>query len=40
MFAYDKISNVAQAYSLFAKEVLQEDVKEKRRNAFAKGYDR
>lgn len=40
IFAYDKNSSVAQAYSLFAKEVLQEDVKERRKNALAKGYDR
>lgn len=40
IFSYDKNSSVAQAYSLFAKEVLQEDVNEKRRNALAKGYTR
>jgi len=40
IFAYDKNSSVAQAYSLFAKEVLQDDVKERRKNALAKGYDR
>lgn len=33
IFAYDKNSSVAEAYSSFAKEVLQEDVKERRRNA-------
>ncbi len=40
IFAYDKNSSVAQAYLSFAKEVLQEDVKERRKNALAKGYDR
>lgn len=40
IFAYDKNSSVAEAYTLFAKEVLQEDVKERRKNALAKGYSR
>ena len=40
IFAYDKNSSVAQAYSLFAKEVLSGNVKERRKNAITKGYDR
>ncbi len=40
IFAYDKSSKTAQAYSLFAKEVLKEDERERRKNALAKGYDR
>ena len=40
IFAYDKNSKVAEAYSLFAKEVLKEDERERRKNAFAKGFDR
>ena len=40
IFAYDKSSKVAQAYSSFAKEVLQDDEREKRRNALSKGYTR
>lgn len=40
IFAYDKNSKVAEAYSLFAKEVLKEDERERRKNALAKGYDR
>ena len=40
IFAYDKSSKVAQAYSSFAKEVLQDDEREKRRNALSKGYAR
>lgn len=39
IFAYDKNSSVATAYSQFAKEVL-ESGKERRKNALAKGYDR
>lgn len=40
IFAYDKNSKVAEAYSFFAKEVLKEDERERRKNALAKGYDR
>lgn len=40
IFAYDKSSKVAQAYTSFAKEVLQDDEREKRRNALSKGYAR
>lgn len=40
IFAYDKNSSVATAYSSFAKEVLREDVKERRKNALAKDYSR
>lgn len=40
IFAYDKNSKVAEAYRLFAKEVLKEDVKERRRNTLTKGWDR
>lgn len=40
IFAYDKTSKVAEAYSSFAKEVLREDERERRKNALSKGYDR
>lgn len=40
IFAYDKSSKVAEAYSSFAKEVLQDDERERRKNALAKGYAR
>ena len=40
IFAYDKNSKVAEAYSFFAKEVLKEDERERRKNALAKSYDR
>ena len=40
IFAYDKNSKVAAAYSFFAKEVLKENERERRKNALAKGYDR
>lgn len=40
IFAYDKASKTAGAYLSFAKEVLKEDERERRKNAFAKGYDR
>lgn len=40
IFAYNKSSKVAEAYSLFAKEVLNEDEKQRRKNAITKGYDR
>ena len=40
IFAYDKTSKVAEAYSLFAKEVLKDDERERRKNALAKGYSR
>ena len=36
IFAYDHNSKVAEAYSLFAKEVLMEDEKERRKNVLAK----
>lgn len=39
IFSYDKSGKVAEAYSLFAKEVL-EDGKERTKNAFAKDYSR
>ena len=38
IFAYDKTSKVAEAYSSFAKEVLREDERERRKNALSKGY--
>lgn len=37
IFKYDKTSKVAEAYLKFAKEVLQEDAKERRKNALAIG---
>ena len=40
IFAYDKASKTAGAYLSFAKEVLKEDERERRKNALAKGYDR
>ena len=40
IFIYDKSSKVAEAYSLFAKEVLQEDERERRKNALSKGCSR
>lgn len=36
IFSYDKNSSVSQAYSLFAKEVLEENDKERKRNAPSK----
>jgi len=39
IFAYDKSSSVAEAYSNFAKEVLKSE-RERRKNAFAKDYTR
>jgi chromosome partitioning protein len=35
IFAYDKTSKVVEAYSLFAKEVLREDERERRKNALS-----
>ena len=40
IFAYDKSSKVAEAYTLFAREVLKENEQERRKNALAKGYSR
>lgn len=40
IFEYDKTSKVAEAYSSFAKEVLKEDERERRKNVLAKGYTR
>ena len=40
IFAYDRTSKVAEAYSSFAKEVLREDERERRKNALSKGFDR
>ena len=40
IFAYDKTSKVAEAYTAFAKEVLSEDERERRKNALAKDYIR
>lgn len=40
IFEYDKNSSVSKAYNEFAKEVLEQDAKERRKNAIAKGYDR
>lgn len=40
IFAYDGTGKVAQAYSSFAKEVLKEDDKERRKNALAQSYTR
>lgn len=39
IFAYDKNSKVAEAYSQFAKEVLRDDERE-RKNSLSKGYIR
>lgn len=39
IFAFDKNSKVAEAYSQFAKEVLRDDERE-RKNALSKGYAR
>lgn len=40
ILAYDKNSSVTKAYTAFAKEVLEDGEKERRKNALAKGYDR
>ena len=40
IFEYDKNSSVAKAYNEFAEEVLKQDVKERKQNALAKGYER
>ncbi len=40
IFDYDKTGKVAQAYSEFAKEVLEEDVRERKQNALTKDYIR
>lgn len=40
IFAYDKSSKVAEAYSSFEREVLKDDERERRKNAFTKGYSR
>ena len=40
IFAYDKNSKVAEAYSFFAREVLKENERERRKNALTKSYDR
>lgn len=40
IFEYDKNSSVAKAYNEFAKEVLEQDVKERKQNALAKSYIR
>ena len=40
IFAYDKNSKVAEAYSQFAKEVLRDDERERRKDALSKGYTR
>lgn len=40
IFAYDKTGKVAEAYSSFAKEVLKEDERERKKNALSKGYSR
>lgn len=40
VFEYDKNSSVAKAYNEFAEEVLKQDVKERKQNALAKGYER
>ena len=40
IFAYDKSSKVAEAYTLFAREVLKENEQERRKNALAKGFSR
>lgn len=40
IFAYDKNSKVAEAYSQFAKEVLRDDERERRKDALSKGYAR
>ena len=40
IFAYDKASKTAGAYLSFAKEVLKEDERERRKNALAKSFSR
>lgn len=40
IFAYDKTGKVATAYLSFAKEVLKDDERERRKNAFSKDYTR
>lgn len=40
IFAYDKTGKVAEAYASFAKEVLKEDEKARKKNALSKGYSR
>lgn len=40
IFAYDKNSKVAKAYSSFAKEVLRDGEREQRKNALSKSYTR
>lgn len=40
IFAYDKNSKVAEAYSNFAKEVLRDAERERRKDALSKGYTR
>ena len=40
IFAYDKNSKVAEAYSQFAREVLRDDERERRKDALSKGYAR
>lgn len=40
IFAYDKNSKVAEAYSQFAKEVLKDDERERRKDALSKSYSR
>jgi chromosome partitioning protein len=40
IFAYDKNSKVAEAYSQFAKEVLKDGERERRKDALSKGYTR
>lgn len=40
IFTYDKSGKVAEAYSSFAKEVLERDERERRKNALTKSYDR
>ncbi len=40
IFTYDKNSKVAEAYSKFAKEVLADGERERRKNALSKGYAR
>lgn len=40
IFAYDKNSKVAEAYSQFAKEVLKDGERERRKDALSKSYSR
>ena len=40
IFEFDRLGKVAESYTLFAKEVLEQDAKQRRKNAPSKSYDR